>query len=58
LQRKKWDVWLDPDLQEQEALQQMIRPWSGKLVFDAVDPAINNSRNEGEQFFRPGSATL
>jgi len=58
LPREEWDLWLDPDLQEVEPLQAMIRPWPGKLVFDSVDPGINNSRNEGEQFFKPGTNTL
>jgi len=55
---EEWDLWLDPDLQEPEAVQAMIRPWPGKLVFDSVDPGINNSRNEGEQYFKPGTNTL
>ncbi len=50
LGRKEWDLWLDPELDEAEPLQQLIHPWEGKLVFDPLDPAINNSRNEGEQF--------
>ncbi|QDT57252.1 Putative SOS response-associated peptidase YedK [Caulifigura coniformis] len=58
LHRNEWDVWLDPDLQEPEPLEAMIRPWDGKLVFDSIDPAINSSRNEGEQFFKPGTEKL
>lgn len=53
LPREEWGVWHDPDLQEAEAVHALIRPWEGSLLFDAVDPAINNSRNEGEQFFKP-----
>ena len=58
LPRDEWDVWLHPDLQESDALQQMIRPWQGELVFDSVEPAINNSRNEGSDYFKPGTNTL
>jgi len=58
LPREEWDVWLDPDLQDPEALQTMIRPWHGTLEFDSVDPCINSSRNEGADYFRPGTNTL
>jgi putative SOS response-associated peptidase YedK len=58
LPREQWDVWLDPDLQEPEAVQKMIRPWSDRFVFDSVDPCINNSRNEGADYFKPGTNTL
>ena len=52
LHRDEYDLWLDPD-REPEALQAMIRPWDGKFCFDPVDTAINNSRNEGSEFFKP-----
>ena len=58
LPREEWDLWLDPDLQEPEPLQSMIRPWAGPLEFDSVDPCINNSRNEGAGYFKPGTNTL
>lgn len=58
LPRDEWDLWLDPELQEPEPVQAMIRPWPGKLVFDSVDPGINNSRNEGAEHFKPGTNSL
>lgn len=56
LNRDEYDLWMDPE-QEPEALQAMIRPWDGEFEFEAMDPAINNSRNEGEQFFKPRAQT-
>jgi len=53
LRPDEWDVWLDPDLKESDPLQALIRPWTGERVFQPVSPAINNSRNEGKQFFQP-----
>jgi putative SOS response-associated peptidase YedK len=55
LHRHEWSVWLNPELEDMDALKSMIRPWDRELVFDAVDPAINNSRNEGAEFFKPGN---
>jgi putative SOS response-associated peptidase YedK len=58
LHRREWRVWLNPEIDDAAALQAMIRPWDRDLVFDSIDPAVNNSRNEGAEFFKPGTETL
>ncbi|OAI52405.1 hypothetical protein AYO47_06210 [Planctomyces sp. SCGC AG-212-M04] len=58
LHRHEWSVWLNPEIEDTDALKTMIRPWDRELVFDSVDPCINNSRNEGADYFKPGMNTL
>jgi putative SOS response-associated peptidase YedK len=53
LHRDDWPVWLDPEIKEAEPLTQFLRPWDGPLELQPVDPVINSSRNEGEEFFCP-----
>lgn len=56
LHRDEWAVWLDPEV-EADALQNLVRPWDGTLCFDSMDPIINSSKVEGEQYFKTGDDT-
>jgi putative SOS response-associated peptidase YedK len=53
LHREDWPLWLDPDIQQPEVLQPLLRPWDGPLELQPIDPKINHSRNEGAEYFCP-----
>jgi putative SOS response-associated peptidase YedK len=43
-----WDLWLDPDFQDVEALCQLMKPYSSELMETyTVHPQLNNPRVEG-----------
>jgi putative SOS response-associated peptidase YedK len=48
-----YDAWLNPAEQDSSKLAYMFEPPSGdELATAAVDPIINNARNEGPDFFK------
>ncbi len=51
--REEWDLWLDTELEDRATLERLLRPWPGPLEMTPVDPCMNSSRNEGEEYFRP-----
>ncbi|WP_197453981.1 SOS response-associated peptidase [Caulifigura coniformis] len=54
LHRDDWPAWLDPEIREPEPLLSLLHPWQGtRLELQPLDPVINSSKIEGEQFFRP-----
>ena len=57
LQPSQFDAWLDPDNQDVAGLKAMLVPASSQaVVVHAVDPAVNQARNEGEQLIAPLAA--
>lgn len=48
-----YDAWLNPDEQDSTKLAYMLEPPAGdELATHAVDPIINNARNEGADFYK------
>jgi putative SOS response-associated peptidase YedK len=47
-----YDAWLNPAEQDSSKLAYMFEPPAGaELATSAVDPIINNARNEGPEYF-------
>lgn len=53
LDTKKWDFWLDPEIQTGEPFNDLFALWKGKLKKTAMDPKMNSSRNEGKEIWEP-----
>lgn len=54
LQPSQYDAWLDPGNDDLAALKAMLQPAPPALVaIHAVDPAVNQARNEGAQLIEP-----
>ena len=50
------DAWLDPEVEEPEALQELLRPYPADLMrVDLVNPIVNNSRNETPACIEPAA---
>jgi len=48
------DAWLDPAMQRQEILKQMLRPYdAGKMAQHQVGSIVNNARNESLDCIKP-----
>jgi putative SOS response-associated peptidase YedK len=50
LPRSAWDMWLNPDEHDTEALGRLLVPAPPELItFHAVSTEVNSARNKGEQ---------
>ncbi len=50
-------LWLDTDIEEPRALQDLLRPYPAEeMRFDPVNPVVNSARNEGPECIRPVAA--
>ena len=47
LDEEDWQLWLDPELQDRQALEPMLRPYpSDAMKVDAVSKHVNNVRHD------------
>jgi putative SOS response-associated peptidase YedK len=54
LPRERWSDWLDPQLQERDAVQALIeRPAPGRFVALPVSTRVNSVRNDGPELLEP-----
>ena len=54
LQPSQFDAWLDPHNDDAEGLKAMLLPATpDAIAVHAVDPAVNQARNEGEHLIEP-----
>jgi putative SOS response-associated peptidase YedK len=47
LEPEDWDRWLDPDVEDVEAVRGLLVPRSGVLVHHPVSPDVGSVRNDG-----------
>jgi putative SOS response-associated peptidase YedK len=49
-----YDLWLDPEFEDREKLQSMLRPFPGdEMRVRPVSTHVNNARNEGPECLNP-----
>jgi putative SOS response-associated peptidase YedK len=50
LERKDYDLWLDPDVQEAKPLQQLLRPYQAEAMTSyPVSTQVNNATNNSPE---------
>jgi putative SOS response-associated peptidase YedK len=50
LERESWDHWLDPEVEDRDELEPLLRPApAGTLVHHQVDRSVGNVRNDGPE---------
>ena len=59
LAAEDYDRWLDPSIVDGERIQSLLKPCHSQwLQAYPVSPAVNNSRNEGEDLIKPLPSSL
>ena len=54
LSRADWDLWLDPDCQDAQRVERLLRPAASELLEAIpVSTHVNNPRNEGPRCIEP-----
>lgn len=54
IHRDRYDLWLDPDMQDAEKLKSLLCPWpSDEFASRSVSTFVNNPRNEGPACVEP-----
>lgn len=53
LEPATWERWLDPEFDDERALDEMLRPGAGVLVHHAVSTAVGSVRNDGPELVEP-----
>lgn len=52
--REDWDRWLDPELTDPDAIQQLLKPFpADEMRAYRVSTRVNNARNEDPELVRP-----
>lgn len=56
LDRTTWDVWLDPEVADADALGELLRPYPAeKMRVDPVNPIVNNPRHDSPACIEPAA---
>jgi putative SOS response-associated peptidase YedK len=54
LNAKTAALWLDPDIDDAQALQELLRPYpAGEMAFHEVSKAVNNPRHNTPELILP-----
>lgn len=54
LERQDYDLWLDPEMQQSDRLQSLLRPYSADAMTSyAVSARVNNPRNDSADCVQP-----
>lgn len=54
LPHQAWDLWLDPSVQDGDALTELLTPWAGNdIEFTAVSRMVNSPANDVPQCVEP-----
>jgi putative SOS response-associated peptidase YedK len=56
LDRSAWSVWLDPDVQDPRALEELLVPSREEWQRVPVSPLVNHVKNDSPECIRPVSA--
>lgn len=55
LSRENYDQWLNPGIQDREALEPLLRSCGDELRFTAVSTVVNSPRNESAECIAPAT---